>query len=93
MVILDSVKRAGKPSGDLAKDRTRVRDALVATDMKLSQGRVKFGKDGQVADIIPSVVQVRLSQDCKPDTQIIYPADLAVVPYESPKPWNQRQCK
>lgn len=93
MVILDAVKRAGKPSGDLAKDRQRVRDALVATDMKLSQGRIRFDKTGQVADVIPSVVQVQLDENCKPDTQIIYPAERAAANYEAPKPWDQRRCK
>ena len=48
MVILDAVKRADKPSGDLAMDRQRVRDALASTDMKLSQGHIRFGKDGQL---------------------------------------------
>ena len=93
MVILDAVKRAGKPSGDQAKDRQRVRDALAATDVKLSQGHIRFGKDGQVTDVIPSVVQVQLDDNCKPDTQIIYPVERAVADYQIPKAWDQRRCK
>jgi branched-chain amino acid transport system substrate-binding protein len=92
MVIADAIKRAGKLSGDLAKDRTKVRDALVTTDMKLSQGAIKFGPDGQVNTLLPSVVQVQL-KDCKPDTYIIYPPSKASDKYLTPLPWGQRQCK
>lgn len=92
MVIADAIKRAGKLSGDLAKDRTMVRDALKSTDVKLSQGRIKFGPDGQVNTLLPSVVQVQL-KDCKPDTYIIYPKDRASNDYLEPKPWSERKCK
>ncbi|MFH2126086.1 MAG: ABC transporter substrate-binding protein, partial [Pseudomonadota bacterium] len=76
-VILNAVERAGKPGGNLAKDREKIKTALTATDMKLSQGTIKFGKDGQVYTVLPSVVQVQLDKDCKPDTQIIYPPERA----------------
>ena len=92
MVIADAVKRAGKLSGDLAKDRNKVRDALKTTDIKLSQGQVKFGPDGQVNTLLPSVVQVQL-KDCKPDTYIIYPLDRASDKYLDPTPWAARKCK
>lgn len=92
MVIADAIKRAGKLSGDLAKDRSMVRDALKNTDVKLSQGRIKFGPDGQVNTLLPSVVQVQL-KDCKPDTYIIYPKDRASNDYLEPKPWSERKCK
>ena len=92
MVIADAIKRAGKLSGDLAKDRNKVRDALKSTDIKLSQGLVKFGPDGQVNTLLPSVVQVQL-KDCKPDTYIIYPKDRASNDYLNPKPWSERKCK
>jgi branched-chain amino acid transport system substrate-binding protein len=92
MVIADAIKRAGKLSGDLAKDRTMVRDALQSTDIKLSQGLVKFGADGQVNTLLPSVVQVQL-KDCQPDTYIIYPKDRASNDYLNPKPWSERKCK
>ncbi len=93
MVIADAIKRAGKPTGKLAEDRKKVRTALVDTDMKLSQGQIKFGKDGQVSTVIPSVVQVQLDDNCKPDTQIIYPPERAAVDYQEPLPWNKRTCK
>ncbi|MGD9123895.1 MAG: ABC transporter substrate-binding protein [Desulfarculaceae bacterium] len=93
MVILDAIKRSGKPSGDLAKDRKKIRDALVSTDMKLSQGHVKFDKTGQVYTVIPSVLQVQLDDKCLPDTQIIFPPERAAFKYQQPKPWNQRKCK
>jgi branched-chain amino acid transport system substrate-binding protein len=92
MVIADGIKRAGKLSGDLAKDRTKVRDALKSTDIKLSQGPIKFGADGQVNTLLPSVVQVQL-KDCKPDTYIIFPKDRASNEYLNPKPWSERKCK
>ena len=92
-VILAAVKQGGKPTGDLAKDRLKIRDQLAKTDMKLSQGLIKFGKDGQVYTVIPSVVQVQLDKDCKPDTQIIFPAQRAAAKYEAPKPWSERKCK
>ncbi|MBT3256145.1 MAG: ABC transporter substrate-binding protein [Deltaproteobacteria bacterium] len=92
-VILAAVKKAGKPTDDLAKDRLKIRDQLAKTDMKLSQGLIKFGKDGQVYTVIPSVVQVQLDKDCKPDTQIIFPTQRAAAKYEAPKPWSERKCK
>jgi branched-chain amino acid transport system substrate-binding protein len=93
MVITDAIKRAGKPTGKLAEDRKKIRDALGDTDMKLSQGQIKFGKDGQVFTVIPSVVQVQLDKDCKPDTQIIFPPERAAFNYQEPLPWSQRKCK
>jgi branched-chain amino acid transport system substrate-binding protein len=93
MVISDAIKRAGKPTGKLAEDRKKIQAALVDTDMKLSQGQIKFGKDGQVFTVIPSVVQVQLDKDCKPDTQIIFPPERAASNYQDPLPWSQRKCK
>jgi len=92
-VILAAIKQAGKPTDDLAKDRLKIRDQLAKTDMKLSQGLIKFGKDGQVYTVIPSVVQVQLDENCKPDTQIIFPTERAAAKYEAPKPWSERKCK
>jgi branched-chain amino acid transport system substrate-binding protein len=93
MVIFDAVKRAGKPTGDLPADRKKIRDALVGTDMNLSQGKIKFGDDGQVFTVLPSTVQVQLDDQCKPDTQIIYPPERAAREYLLPLPWDQRTCK
>jgi branched-chain amino acid transport system substrate-binding protein len=93
MVISDAIKRAGKPTGKLAEDRKKIQAALAETDMKLSQGQIKFGKDGQVSTVIPSVVQVQLDKDCKPDTQIIFPPERAASNYQEPLPWGQRKCK
>lgn len=93
MVIFDAVKRAGKPTGDLTKDRERIRDALEKTDMRLSQGRIKFDENGQVYTVLPSVVQVQLDENCTPDTQIIYPPERAAAEYQEPKPWDERRCK
>ncbi len=92
-VILTAVKQAGKPTDDLAKDRLKIRAELAKTDMKLSQGNIKFGKDGQVYTVIPSVVQVQLDENCKPDTQIIFPPERAASKYQAPTPWAQRKCK
>lgn len=92
-VILDAVKRAGKPTGNLAADRKKIREALAITDMKLSQGRIKFGDNGQVFTLLPPVVQIQLDDQCKPDTQVIYPRELADGEYKTPSPWNQRRCK
>ena len=89
MVIADAIKRSGKLSGNLEKDRDKVRDALTKTDLKLSQGTIKFGPDGQVTTVYPSVVQVQL-KDCQPDTYIIYPESRAAAKYETPAPWAQR---
>lgn len=93
MVMLDAVKRAGEPTGDLAKDRKNIQKALVDTNMKLTQGSIEFGKDGQVHTVLPSVVQVQLDSDCKPDTQIIYPPERAANDYQEPLPWDQRTCQ
>jgi branched-chain amino acid transport system substrate-binding protein len=92
MVILDAIKRAGKPTGNLQQDRNRIRDALRKTDLKLTQGEIKFDKNGQVETVVPSVVQVQL-KDCKPLLRIIYPPSRATAQYEAPTPWNKRKCK
>lgn len=92
MVIADAIKRAGPLTGDLAKDRDKVRQALTTTNLKLSQGTIKFGPDGQVHTVFPSVVQVQL-KNCKPDTYIIYPPSRASAQYQEPIPWSQRKCK
>lgn len=91
-VIAGAIKKAGKLSGDLAKDRTMVKDALKTTDMNLTQGPIKFGKDGQVYTVLPSVVQVQL-KDCKPQLSIVFPANRAMSDYQTPSPWADRQCK
>jgi branched-chain amino acid transport system substrate-binding protein len=92
MVIIDAIKRAGKPTGDLQKDRDRIREALQKTDLKLTQGEIKFDQTGQVETVVPSVVQVQL-KDCKPELRIIYPPSRAAAKYENPEPWNKRKCK
>ncbi|MCF8080972.1 MAG: ABC transporter substrate-binding protein [Desulfobacterales bacterium] len=93
MVILDAVKRAGKPTGNLARDREKIKTALGKTDMRLSQGRIRFDETGQVDTVFPSPVQVQLDENCKPDTEIIYPPERAAAEYQLPKPWDQRRCK
>ena len=93
MVIADGLKRAGKLGGKLAGDRDAIKAALKATDIKLTQGQIKFGKDGQVFTVLPSVVQVQLDAKCKPDTQIIFPPERAAATYQVPQPWAQRKCK
>ncbi len=83
MVILDAVQRAGKPTGDLQADRDRVRDALAKTDIKLTQGDVRFDPRGQVNTVKPYVVQVQLTGG-EPKLVIIYPPDKATAPYQAP---------
>ncbi|MEW6529873.1 MAG: ABC transporter substrate-binding protein [Thermodesulfobacteriota bacterium] len=92
MVIVDAIKRAGEPSGKLQQDRDKIRDALKATDIRLSQGLIKFDQTGQVVTLIPSAVQVQL-KDCKPELRIVFPKELATAEYQAPIPWDQRKCK
>jgi branched-chain amino acid transport system substrate-binding protein len=92
LVIADAIKRAGEPTGKLQQDRDKIRDALKATDIKLSQGPIKFDQTGQVVTLIPSVVQVQL-KECKPELRIVYPKELATAEYQPPLPWDQRKCK
>jgi branched-chain amino acid transport system substrate-binding protein len=92
-VILDAVKRAGKPTGKLARDREKIKTALEKTDMRLSQGQLRFAENGQVDTVFPSTVQVQLDENCKPDTQIIYPRERAAAEYQQPQPWAERRCK
>ena len=83
-----------RPSRRITADEAgQIRDALAGTDMTLSQGRIQFGADGQVKSILPSVVQVQLDEQCKPDTQIIYPPERAASQYQLPLAWDQRRCK
>jgi branched-chain amino acid transport system substrate-binding protein len=91
-VILDAVRRAGEPTGDLREDREKIKDALEKTDMKLTQGRITFEEDGQVHSVVPSVVQVQL-ENCEPALRIIYPEERATADYQTPKPWSERKCR
>jgi branched-chain amino acid transport system substrate-binding protein len=89
MVILDGIRRAGKPTGDLEADRDRVRTALATTDMKLTQGQVKFDARGQVVTVKPYVVQVTLA-GAEPKLSIVYPPEKATAAYAAPLPWDKR---
>jgi branched-chain amino acid transport system substrate-binding protein len=89
MVIMDAIKRVGKPTGDLQADRDRIRDALRKTSVELTQGKIEFDKTGQVYTVIPSPVQVQLV-DGKPQLFIIYPPGRAGAPYQVPLPWDKR---
>jgi branched-chain amino acid transport system substrate-binding protein len=82
-VILDAVQRAGEPTGDLAKDRDRVRDALTKTDLRLTQGQIKFDERGQVYTVKPYVVQVQLVGG-EPRLTIVYPPEKATAAYQLP---------
>lgn len=88
-VIFDAIERAGNPSGDLQKDRDRVRDALVRTDLKLTQGQIKFDEHGQVVTVKPYVVQVKLVGN-EPTLAIVYPPERATAAYEAPVAWEKR---
>ena len=90
MVIMDAIKRTGKLTGDLQKDRDAVRDALKKTSVQLTQGKIEFDKTGQVYTVVPSPVQVQVV-DGKPQLFIIYPPDRAGAPYQEPLPWDKRK--
>ncbi len=90
MVIMDAIKRTGKLTGDLQKDRDAIRDALKKTSIQLTQGKIEFDKSGQVHTVIPSPVQVQVV-DGKPQLFIIYPPDRAGAPYQEPLPWDKRK--
>lgn len=89
MVILDAVKRAGKPTGDLQKDRDNIREALTKTSINLTQGKIEFDKTGQVSTVVPYVVQVQ-NVEGKAQLAIVYPPEKATAAYEEPKPWDKR---
>jgi len=92
MVILDAVQRAGKPSGKLQADRDKIKDVLRATNLRVTQGTIKFDQTGQVSTVVPSPVQVHLVE-CKPQLFIIYPPEKAGSDYQEPLPWDKRKCK
>lgn len=90
MVIMDAIKRAGKPTGDLQADRDHIRDALRKTSIVLTQGKIEFDKTGQVYTVTPSPVQVQLV-DGKPQLFIVYPPERAGATYQVPLPWDKRK--
>jgi branched-chain amino acid transport system substrate-binding protein len=90
MVIFDAIKRAGKLTGNLQKDRDSIRDALRKTSIGLTQGKIEFDKNGQVYTVVPSPVQVHLV-DGNPKLFIIYPPDRAGAAYQEPLPWDKRK--
>ncbi len=89
VVILDAIKRAGKPTGNLQQDRDNIRQALTKTSMNLVQGKIEFDNTGQVFTVKPYVVQVQDVQG-QPQLVIIYPPERATSSYEAPLPWNKR---
>jgi hypothetical protein len=89
MAIMDAIKRAGKPTGDLQAERDRIRDALRKTSIELTQGKIEFDKTGQVYTVTPSPVQVQLVEG-KPQLFIIYPPERAGATYQVPLPWDKR---
>lgn len=88
MVILDAVKRAGAPTGNLEKDRLRIKEALGQTKIRLTQGFLQFDKTGQV-DVKPTPVQIQIV-DGKPKLEVVYPPDRATGTYQEPLPWAKR---
>ncbi len=92
-VIADAIKRAGKLSGNLKKDREQVRNALVDTDLELVQGRIRFDENGQLTNTFVPVVQIRTDESCTPKLFVVYPKKLETKTYESPVAWDKRQCK
>jgi branched-chain amino acid transport system substrate-binding protein len=89
LVIFDAIKRAGKPTGDLQKDRDAIRNALPKTSVKGSQGLTEFDSTGQLTKPRSMVVQVQNVQG-KAQLVCIHPAGLAAGSYQTPLPWNQR---
>jgi branched-chain amino acid transport system substrate-binding protein len=89
LVILDAIRRAGKPTGNLQKDRDAIRDALPKTSLKASQGLIEFDKTGQLTKARSMAVQVQKVQG-KAQPVAIWPTELATGTYQPPVPWNQR---
>jgi len=90
MVLMDAMKRTGKLTGDLQKDRDAIKEALRKTSIELTQGKIEFDKNGQVYTVFPSVVQVQMV-DGTPQLFIIYPPERASATYKTPLPWDQRK--
>jgi len=90
MVLMDAIRRTGKLSGDLQKDRDAIKEALRKTSIELTQGKIEFDKNGQVYTVFPAVVQVQLV-DGKPQLFIIYPPERAGSSYQEPIPWEKRK--
>jgi branched-chain amino acid transport system substrate-binding protein len=89
LVILDAIKRAGKPTGDLQKDRDAIRDVLPKTSVKGSQGLTEFNSSGGLTIPRAMVVQIQNVQG-KAQLVCIHPPELATGSYQTPLPWNQR---
>jgi branched-chain amino acid transport system substrate-binding protein len=90
MVIMDAIKRTGKLTGDLQRDRDAIRNALAKTSIQLTQGKIEFDKTGQVYTVVPSPVQVQVV-DGKPQLFIVFPPDRAGSAYQEPLPWDKRK--
>jgi branched-chain amino acid transport system substrate-binding protein len=89
MVIVDAIERAGEPTGKLQADRDKIKDVLKDTNLRVTQGTIKFDETGQVYTVVPSPVQVQLA-DGKPKLFIVYPPEKAGAEYQTPLPWDKR---
>ncbi len=92
-VIANAIQRAGTLSGNLQADREKVRNALISTDLELSQGRIRFDEKGQLTNTFVPVVQISTDDRCEPKLFVVYPLNIATKAYESPIPWDKRKCK
>jgi len=95
-IIADAIKRA-KLTGDLAKDREALREALLATDMKTVFGKVKFGNykgplgDAYTNQNVYSPEHSVLAQWTKEGTLLnVWPKDNAETKYTFPDPLAMR---
>jgi branched-chain amino acid transport system substrate-binding protein len=74
-VIADAIERAG------TLDRTKIRDAIAATDLMTVIGPVKFNPNGSRMNPTPTVTQLQ-----KGSIELIWPDDLKTKPMVYPRP-------
>lgn len=78
-ILADAVTRAG------SLDRTKIRDAIAATNLMTVEGPVRFRPDGT------GVVQVVFLQWQRGKQELIWPKEFATAPFQFPAPqWDQR---
>jgi len=93
LVTVEAIKRASPLTGDLQKDREKIKNVLREVSVTGVQGPIKFNEQGQQYTIPLNIIQIQPGPEGEPTPTIISPPELATHEYMPPLPWKERPWK
>ena len=94
LVALEAIKRVFPLTGDLKKDREKIKNVLKEVSVDGVQGPIKFNEKGQQYTIPLNIIQIQpMGSEGKPAPAIISPVEIAGSKYMPPLPWKERPWK